>query len=54
MCRMDMNAQGERRFYLGAVVDDLFLSTDEWDYDAVGFEGQLVRFCSMYTSYLIQ
>lgn len=25
--------QGERRFYLGAVVDDLFLATPEWVYD---------------------
>lgn len=24
--------QGERRFYLGAVDDDLFLSTGQWEY----------------------
>lgn len=39
--------QGERRFYLGAVVDDLFLSTGEWEFDAVGFEGPLVRLFSI-------
>lgn len=30
-------AQGERRFYLGAVVDDLFLKTPEFTYGAGGF-----------------
>ncbi|CAM9973823.1 unnamed protein product, partial [Pylaiella littoralis] len=36
--------QGERRFYLGGVVDDLFLSTAQWEYlpDA-GFAGPTVR-----------
>lgn len=47
-----MLAQGERRFYLGAVVDDLFLSTGEWEYEAEGFEGQMVRF-GFGTMYLI-
>eukprot|EP00903_Cladosiphon_okamuranus_P012911 g12054.t1 len=36
--------QGERRFYLGAVVDDLFLSTNEWVYDpANDFFGEAFR-----------
>lgn len=36
------HGQGERRFYLGAVVDDLFLTTGQWEYDAPDFEGPLV------------
>lgn len=41
---MHMTLQGERRFYLGAVVDDLFLTTGSWVYDPANFfEGQLVR-----------
>lgn len=46
MYSLDILEQGERRFYLGAVVDDLFLSTGEWEFEAEGFEGQMVRFCS--------
>ncbi|CAM9516811.1 unnamed protein product, partial [Ectocarpus sp. 13 AM-2016] len=30
---------GERRFYLGGVVDDLFLSTGVWIYDPPSFFG---------------
>lgn len=37
--------QGERRFYLGGVVDDLFLSTPQWEYlPEKNFSGTLVRF----------
>lgn len=32
-------AQGERRFYLAAMVDDLFLSTSTFVYDGVSNEG---------------
>lgn len=36
--------QGERRFYLGGVVDDLFLATNEWVYDPPNdFFGEAVR-----------
>ena len=35
--------QGERRFYLGGVVDDLFLSTGVWIYDPPSFFGPTVR-----------
>lgn len=35
--------QGERRFYLGGVVDDLFLSTGVWIYDPPSFFGPEVR-----------
>lgn len=39
-----MSSQGERRFYLGGVVDDLFLSTNEWVYDPPNdFFGEAVR-----------
>ncbi|CAM9972579.1 unnamed protein product [Choristocarpus tenellus] len=31
--------QGERRYYLGPVVDDLFLGTAQWVYDGVDNEG---------------
>lgn len=37
--------QGERRFYLGAVVDDLFLATPEWVYDG-GFNEATERRCT--------
>lgn len=35
--------QGERRFYLGAVVDDLFLSTEVYEFTATNQEGPAVR-----------
>eukprot|EP00903_Cladosiphon_okamuranus_P009435 g8995.t1 len=37
--------QGERRFYLGGVVDDLFLATGEWIFDPPDFYGTEYR-CS--------
>lgn len=40
---LDQPWQGERRFYLGAVVDDLYLTTNAWVYDPPNFEGPLVR-----------
>ena len=47
------NGQGERRFYLGAVVDDLFLTTGQWEFGAPDFEGPLVRLscvCAVFTA----
>ncbi|CAM9244706.1 unnamed protein product [Choristocarpus tenellus] len=35
--------QGERRFYLGPVVDDLYLGTGQWVYDGGNNEGTEVR-----------
>ncbi|CBJ25807.1 conserved unknown protein [Ectocarpus siliculosus] len=37
---------GERRFYLAAVVDDLFLSTPEFEYDGVLNEAALSQRCT--------
>lgn len=44
----DTHLQGERRFYLGAVVDDLFLTTGQWVYTATDFEGPLVSLCCVF------
>ncbi|CAM9214244.1 unnamed protein product, partial [Choristocarpus tenellus] len=35
--------QGERRFYLGPVVDDLFLTTEQFVYDGADNKGPEVR-----------
>ncbi|CAB1101161.1 unnamed protein product [Ectocarpus sp. CCAP 1310/34] len=37
---------GERRFYLGAVVDDLFLSTPEFEYDGGTNEAAVAQRCT--------
>ncbi|CAM9564850.1 unnamed protein product [Pylaiella littoralis] len=37
---------GERRFYLGAVVDDLFLSTAEFEYDGGDNEASVYQRCT--------
>lgn len=37
--------QGERRFYLGAVADDLFLATAVFDFNAPNQQGPAVRVC---------
>lgn len=39
-------SQGERRFYLGAVVDDLFLATPEWVYSEVEDENAVGTRCT--------
>lgn len=41
-----IDRQGERRFYLGAVVDDLFLATPEFEFDGVFNEAAVAQRCT--------
>lgn len=43
-CRRPVSSpQGERRFWLGTMVDDHFLDTNVFEYDGANNEGGLVR-----------